>query len=73
MTADYFRQKADQCRRLAKSILIRDDPTAAGLHALAVEFDSQAALIEAETATTKLIGDDSEAAPANDIDGKTQN
>jgi hypothetical protein len=73
MTADYFRQKADQCRRLATSILIRDDPTAAGRHALAVEFDSQAALIEAETATTKLIGDDSEAAPANDIDGKTQN
>jgi hypothetical protein len=36
--AHYFRRKADQCRRLARSIFLLNDPTAASLFALAVEY-----------------------------------
>ena len=54
--AVYFRQKAEQCRRLADGILAQDDPTAASLHTLGVEFDARAAALEAETAAAMLIG-----------------
>jgi hypothetical protein len=75
-TSDYFRKKAEQCRRLANSILVPNDPTAAGLNALALEFDSHAALIEAETTAAKIIGygaDEDRPTPANDGDGKARN
>jgi hypothetical protein len=75
-TAHYFRQKAEQCRRLAASILAPNDLTAVGLNALAVEFDSQAALIEAETSAAKTIGygaDEDRPTPANDGDGTRRN
>jgi hypothetical protein len=74
--AVYFRQKAEQCRRLAASILTRNDVTAAALQALAVEFDSRASALEAETAAALIIGygDDigDRQTPANDSDGATQ-
>ncbi len=55
-TASYFREKAEQCRRLAGCILTRNDPTAASLGALAVEFDAAAAVIDARTAAARAIG-----------------
>jgi hypothetical protein len=55
-SAVYFRQKAEQCRRLAATILVGNDPTAASLKALAVEFDCRAAALEAETAAAVMIG-----------------
>jgi hypothetical protein len=45
--AHYFRQRADHCRRLARSIYLLNDPTAASLFALAVEFDNRAEALEA--------------------------
>ncbi len=57
----YFRQKARQCRRLAGQIGTRSgDPAVASLIALAVEFDSKAALLAAEpTAALAIVfGDD---------------
>jgi hypothetical protein len=48
LDAHYFREKADRCRRLARSIFLRNDPTAASLYALATEFDDRAARLEAE-------------------------
>ncbi|MHB2205086.1 hypothetical protein [Methylobacterium sp. CM6257] len=54
--AAYFREKAEQCRRLARSILSRNDPTQASLNAMAAEFDAQAAAIEASVATAHVIG-----------------
>jgi hypothetical protein len=74
-TAVYFRQKAEQCRRLATSIMSRNDPTAKSLNALATEFDSKAASLEAETAAAMMIGyeddigDRSSIAPNGDADG----
>jgi hypothetical protein len=55
-SASYFREKAEQCRRLADCILTRNDPTAVSLAALAVEFDAAATVIEARTAAAQLIG-----------------
>ena len=40
-TADYFRQKAAQCRRLAEGIINEKDPAVASLLALAVEFEAK--------------------------------
>ena len=59
-SAGYFREKAEQCRRLASCILTRNDPTAVSLAALAREFDAAAAVIEARTAAAHAIsyGDD---------------
>jgi hypothetical protein len=54
--AAYFREKAEQCRRLARSILSRNDPTQASLIAMAAEFDAQATAIEATVATAHVIG-----------------
>ena len=53
--AVYFRQKAEQCHRLADGILTPDDPASASLHALGVEFDARAAALEA--ATTAAVHD----------------
>jgi hypothetical protein len=55
-SAGYFREKAEQCRRLAGCILTRNDPTAVSLAALAREFDAAAAVIEARTAAAHAIG-----------------
>jgi hypothetical protein len=55
-TAVYFRQKAEQCRRLASGILGRNDPTSESLIALSEEFDSKAQALEAETRAAALIG-----------------
>ena len=54
--ASYFREKAEQCRRLAACILARNDPTVVSLNALAVEFDAAAAVIEARTVAAHAIG-----------------
>jgi hypothetical protein len=43
--AHYFREKADHCRRLARTIFLTNDPTAASLYALASEFDDRAAAL----------------------------
>jgi hypothetical protein len=45
-SAFYFRDKAAQCRRLAKEILYRNDPAIDALLALAAEFDAKAAEVE---------------------------
>lgn len=55
-SASYFREKAEQCRRLSLCISRRDDPTANSLNALAIEFDAAAAVIDARTATARVIG-----------------
>src|ERR671916_260179 len=55
-SASYFREKAEQCRRLAACIPRRDDPTAASLNALGIEFDATATAIDARTAAAQAIG-----------------
>jgi hypothetical protein len=46
--AEYFRHKAEQCRRLATSIVNQNDPAVARLMALAVEFEAKAVALAAE-------------------------
>ena len=47
-TADYFRQKAEQCRRLPRAHHNPRDPVVANLLTMAVEFEAKAmALAEA--------------------------
>ena len=41
-SAYYFREKAAQCRRLARGIVVQDDPAVDALLALAAEFESKA-------------------------------
>ena len=53
--ADYFREKAAQCRRLAAAITNQDDPAVAALLALAVEFEAKAVAMTAEDASTKQV------------------
>ena len=53
--ADYFRQKAAQCRRLADGIVNKNDPAVASLLALAVEFEAKAVALTAEDAAEKQI------------------
>jgi hypothetical protein len=55
-SASSFREKAEQCRRLAVCILTRNDPTATSLRALAIEFDAAASVIDARTAAALAIG-----------------
>jgi hypothetical protein len=55
-SASYFREKAEQCRRLAGCILGGNDPTARAMNALAIEFDAAASAIEARTEAAELIG-----------------
>jgi len=54
-TADYFRQKAAQCRRLSAAIISQKDPAVAALLALAVEFEAKAVALTAEEASTKQV------------------
>ena len=54
-TAEYFRHKAEQCRRLAAAIVNQHDPVVANLLALAVEFESRAVALTAEEAAEKQI------------------
>jgi hypothetical protein len=54
-TAEYFRQKAAQCRRLADGIANQKDPIVASLLALAVEFEARAVALTAEDAAEKQI------------------
>ena len=49
-------EKVGQCRRLAACILTRNDPMAAWLAALAVEFEAAAAVIVARSAAAQSIG-----------------
>ena len=53
-TADYFREKAAQCRRLADGV-DQNDPVAASLLAMAVEFEAKAVAMAAEEAAEKQI------------------
>jgi hypothetical protein len=55
-SASYFREKAEQCRRLAACIHTRDDPTAVSLKALGIEFEATAAAIDAREAAAQAIG-----------------
>lgn len=50
---DYFRQKAEQCRRLAGAVSNPRDPVVANLLALAVEFEAKAVAVAAEEASAK--------------------
>ena len=50
-TAEFFREKASQCRSLATN-LTDNAATARGLWALALELDARALAIEAGRATT---------------------
>lgn len=54
-TAEYFRQKAEQCRRLANAVVNANDPVVANLLTLAVEFETKAAALAAQEATEKQI------------------
>ena len=54
-TADYFRGKAAQCRRLSAAIVNQQDPTVAALLALAVEFEAKAVALTAEEASAKQV------------------
>jgi hypothetical protein len=55
-SASYFREKAEQCRRLSRCIGRLDDPTADSLKALAIEFDAAAAVVDARIAAAQAIG-----------------
>lgn len=46
----YYRQKAEQCRRLADSLNDRDDPAVTLLLGIADEFDADADALEARIA-----------------------
>src|SRR4051812_17712673 len=46
-TADYYRQKAAQCRRLADALVNQDDPVVAALLVLAVEFEAKSVALAA--------------------------
>jgi hypothetical protein len=54
-TADYYRQKAAQCRRLAGSFINQDDPVVPALLALAVECEAKAVALAAATMTAKQV------------------
>ena len=54
-TANYFRQQAAQCRRLAQGIVNQQDPVVANLLALAVEFEARAVALTAEDASEKQV------------------
>ena len=54
-TAEYFRQKAEQCRRLANAVVNGKDPVVANLLALAVEFEAKAVALAAEEAAAAQI------------------
>ena len=54
-TAEYFREKAEQCRRLAGAVVNQRDPVVANLLALAVEFEAKAVALTAEEASAKQI------------------
>jgi|HubBroStandDraft_6_1064221.scaffolds.fasta_scaffold2859144_2 hypothetical protein len=54
-TAQYFRQKAEQCRRLANGVGNQKDPVVANLLALAVEFEARAVVLAAEEASAKQL------------------
>jgi hypothetical protein len=45
-SADDFRKKAEQCRRLAMHIMSRSDPMKANLLVLAVEFEERSRELE---------------------------
>jgi hypothetical protein len=51
--AAYFREKAEQCRRLAAGILIRNDRTKEALLTLSREYDLKAVAVEARSATAR--------------------
>jgi hypothetical protein len=53
--ADYFRQKAEQCRRLASGLMNDRDPAVAALLALAVEFEAKAVTLTAKEASEKQV------------------
>ena len=52
-TAEFFREKAGQCRELAEGCPA--EPTQRGLEALALEFDACALAVEASAATAREI------------------
>lgn len=54
-TADYYRQKAEQCRRMANLIANQQDPVVANLLALAVEFEARAVALAAQDASERQI------------------
>ena len=54
-TADYFRQKPAQCRRLAGAVVNQNDPVVANLLAMAVEFEAKAVALSREEASAKQI------------------
>jgi hypothetical protein len=60
-TADYFRQKAAQCRRLAEGIGNQNDPVVGNLLTLAVEFEARAVALAAEEAVDTQIEGGTEA------------
>ena len=53
--ADYFRQKAAQCRRLAEGLINQADPAVVSLLALAVEFEARAVALTAEETSENQI------------------
>ena len=55
-SAAYFRQKAEQFRKIANAMAPGSNDAKASLQVLAAEFDSHAATIDVERATNALIG-----------------
>ncbi len=53
--ADYLREKAAQCRRLAAGIGNQDDPAVGAILALAVEFEARAVALAAAEISEKLV------------------
>jgi hypothetical protein len=49
--AEFFRRKAQQCRRLAASLTNQTDPAVARMLALAAEFDARAGIAERRPAS----------------------
>jgi len=53
-SANYFREKAAQCRRLAATIINQNDPAVSNLMAMADEFASKAVAADAEAVETAV-------------------
>ena len=70
-TAEFCREKAAHCRRLAGAIISKTDPTRVGLLAMAVEFDLKAAAIEAEKVTSLAVKTAETSAQGSDGDDQS--
>jgi hypothetical protein len=61
-SADYYRQKAEQCCRIARHILNQTDPMVTNLLAMAMEFEAKAVALGAQEVSERQTDETDEAA-----------